>query len=373
MSLPAKFPLIFTLFITAISCRMKTDESKVAVSIEEQLFGYVNTDPVHVYIIRNQQGLEVHIINYGATITQLLVPDKFGKSENIVLGFDSLQGYLSSANPYFGATIGRYANRIAKASFEIDGKKFRLDANNNGHCLHGGFKGFDKVIWQARVLSDSSVQFQYFSPHGEGGFPGNLHAEATFSITSGLELHIDFKATTDAPTHVNLTSHSYFNLSGGEDLTILDHELRILASRFTEVNDELIPTGRMLGCAGTPFDFSRLKRIGNDIGLVRGGYDHNFILDREGEGLVPAAELIHRSSGRGMRIYTTQPGIQFYSGNFLDGTLTGRGGISYPRHGGLCLEPQHFPDSPNQSQFPSTLLKPGETYTAHIVYQFFTQ
>ncbi len=355
------------------TCRMKKQTHHQSSSVQQSVFGYMGNKPILQFILKNSSGIEIRIISYGATITDIIVPDREGIPGNVVLGFDSLSGYLQPDNPYFGSTIGRYANRIANARFTLNGKAYVLDANNNGNMLHGGFKGFDKVVWDSEVLSDSSVKFSYQSPDGEGGFPGNLRADVTFTLTSYNELRMDFNATTDAATPVNMTSHSYFNLSAGEDSTILHHELRLYASRYTPVNEHLIPTGEILSCRNTPFDFTMMKRIGSDIEQVAGGYDHNFVLDRNGEGLQPAAELIHRKSGRGLRISTTQPGIQFYSGNFLDGTLQGRGGVKYAKHGGLCLEPQHFPDSPNQSAFPSTIVNPGEPYRHSIVYQFFTQ
>ncbi|MCX7636285.1 MAG: galactose mutarotase [Cyclobacteriaceae bacterium] len=356
------------------TCRMeKPAVTESTLSVEESIYGYIANEPVRQFRLKNASGMEVKIISYGATITDIIVPDRNGKPGNVVLGFDSLAGYLLPENPYFGSTIGRYANRIAKARFTLNGKIFTLDANNNGNMLHGGFKGFDKVIWNAEVQSDSSVKFSYVSPDGEGGFPGNLNVQVIFSLSSANELRMDFTAATDSPTHVNLTGHSYFNLSAGEEATILNHELRLFADSYTPVNELLIPTGEIRSARNTPFDFTSLKPVGADIEKVPGGYDHNFVLNRNDDKLQPAAELIHRSSGRGLRIFTTQPGIQFYSGNFLDGTLTGRNGIKYPKYAGLCLEPQHFPDSPNQPSFPSTLLNPGQTYRQTILYQFFTQ
>lgn len=355
------------------ACRMEKQPHQQTYSVEESVFGYIDRKPIRQFRLRNHAGIEVRIISYGATITDILVPDRKGIPGNVVLGFDSLSGYLQPDNPYFGSTIGRYANRISHARFSLNGKAYTLDANNNGHMLHGGFRGFDKVIWDAEILSDNRVKFSYLSPDGEGGFPGNLKAEITFALTDSNELRMDFTAVTDAPTPVNMTSHSYFNLSGSEDPDVLHHELRLHASRYTPVNEQLIPTGEILSCHNTPFDFTELKPIGKDLHRVAGGYDHNFVLDRSSEGLQPAAELIHRGTGRGLRIFTTQPGIQFYSGNFLDGTLKGRGGVNYLKHAGLCLEPQHFPDSPNQPAFPSTIVYPGEPYRHSILYQFFTK
>lgn len=354
-------------------CRMSSDKLTQTFSSGRRPFGTVGKDLVEQFILANNSGMEVRIINYGATITDILVPDRNGKAGNVVLGFDSLNDYLQTENPYFGATIGRYANRIANARFRLNGKEYALDANNNGNTLHGGFKGLDKVIWQPVALSDSSVKFSYLSLDGEGGFPGSLQVEVTFSITSENELIIQFMASAAEPTPVNLTGHSYFNLSAGADSTILNHELKLFANRYTPVNEQLIPTGELLAVNGTPYDFTTAKPIGRDLPAVTGGYDHNFVLEDHSNGLKPAAELVHPASGRALRILTTYPGIQFYSGNFLNGTLVGRGGVRYQRHAGLCLEPQYFPDSPNRPEFPDTILKPGQTYNHTIVYQFFTQ
>lgn len=354
-------------------CRMEQKIQSQNFSISRTPYGRIGNQTIDQYILKHHGRLEVRLINYGATITDIFAPDRNGVPGNVVLGFDSLGGYLHPDNPYFGATIGRYANRIAQAQFVLDGKTYKLDANNNGNMLHGGFRGFDKVVWQAEVLSDSSIKFSYLSPDGEGGFPGNLNAEVVFSLSSNNELSISFTATTDAPTPVNFTTHSYFNLSAGTDPTILSHELKLFASHYTPVDSQLIPTGKIVEVAGTPFDFTRPKPIGKDLPAVSGGFDHNFVLNRPTSAPALAAELVHPGSGRGLRILTTQPGIQFYSGNFLDGSLTGRAGTRYPRHAGLCLEPQHFPDSPNQPQFPSTILRPGQTYRHTIIYQFFTQ
>lgn len=354
-------------------CRMQNDKVTQKFSSGRRPFGKVGNEVVEQFILANHSGMEVRIINYGATITDIVVPDRNGIAGNVVLGFDSLKGYLQPENPYFGSTIGRYANRIAKARFRLNGKEYVLDANNNGNTLHGGFKGFDKVIWQPVALSDSSVKFTYLSPDGEGGFPGSLQTEVTFSLTSGNELYIQFMASATAPTPVNLTGHSYFNLSAGADSTILNHELKLFAGRYTPVNEKLIPTGELLAVSGTPFDFTAAKPIGRDLPAVTGGYDHNFVLENNAAGLKPAAELVHAASGRALRILTTYPGIQFYSGNFLNGTLAGRGGVRYPRHAGLCLEPQYFPDSPNRPEFPDAILKPGQTYNHTLVYQFFTR
>jgi aldose 1-epimerase len=290
----------------------------------------------------------------------------------VILGYDSLSGYLQKGNPYFGCLVGRYANRIANAKFSLDGTTYTLAANNNGQSLHGGLKGYDKVMWNAEKLAgDSSLKLTYLSKDGEEGYPGNLTVEVIYTLTSANELKIEYKATTDKATPVNLTNHCYFNLSAGADSTILAHELMLKADKYTPVNDKLIPLGKHVAVKNTPFDFTGSKLIGKDIDSVKGGYDHNWVLNRNGTGLENIATLSLASTGRIVEVFTTEPGLQFYSGNFLDGTLTGcNGGKPYVLHGGLCLETQHFPDSPNQPSFPNTILKPGETYTHTTVYKF---
>jgi aldose 1-epimerase len=270
--------------------------------------------------------------------------------------------------------IGRYANRIANAKFILEGKPYTLAANNNGNSLHGGNKGFDKVLWTTEKISDSSLKLTYQSKAGEEGYPGNLNAEVVYTLTSDNSIKIDYTATTNKSTPVNLTNHSYFNLSAGNDSTILQHQLLINADKYTPVNDLLIPTGQVADVKNTPMDFTMAKEIGKDIEKVKGGYDHNWVLNKKGNDLEKVASLYDPASGRMMEVYTTEPGLQFYSGNFLDGTL----GFTlqnkkYVRHAALCLEAQHFPDSPNQPKFPNTILKPGETYKQTTVYKFSTK
>jgi aldose 1-epimerase len=302
-----------------------------------------------------------------------MAPDKNGKMGNVVLGYDSLAGYLQIGNPYFGCLVGRYANRIANAKFTLDGKEYPLAANNNGNTLHGGLKGFDKVIWTVKSVNDSSLSLSYLSKDGEEGYPANLTANVIYSLMPDNGLKIEYSATTDKATPVNLTNHCYFNLSAGTDSTILDHELMLNADKYTPVNDKLIPTGKIDPVKGGPMDFTTTKKIGRDISQVAGGYDHNWVLNEMGKSF-SVASLFHAPSGRYMEVWTTEPGIQFYSGNFLDGTLKNtRGGAKYIKHAGLCLETQHFPDSPNQPSFPNTILKPGETYTQTTVYKFSTK
>ena len=376
------FPVAIFLFCAACnnnkSSDNKTEEQETATmkfSTTETSFGNYNGEAITKYTLTNPSGMQVSIINYGGTVTDIITPDKSGAQGNVVLGFDSLSGYLQKGNPYFGSLIGRYGNRIANGKFTLDGKQYTLAGNDNGNSLHGGNKGYDKVVWQAEKLSgDSSLQLSYISKDGEEGYPGNLTIKVIYTLTSGNELKIDYTATTDKATPVNLTNHAYFNLSAGKDSTILGHELMINADKYTEVNDKLIPTGKLPDVKAGPMDFTASKMIGKEIQQVKGGYDHNWVLNKKGNGLEKIAELYDPASGRLMKVSTTEPGLQFYSGNFLDGTLTNtRAGAKYVKHAALCLETQHFPDSPNQPAFPNTILKPGEIYTQTTIYKFSTK
>ena len=334
-------------------------------------------EAVHSYTLRNASGIEMRVISLGGVITHLKTPDRNGVMADIVLGLDSVDAYLKES-PYFGAIIGRYGNRIGKARFAIDGTEYRLAANNGPNHLHGGVKGFDKVVWNAEpseTSEGSRITFTRMSPDGEEGYPGALHTKVTYTLTHDNDLVIEYEATTDAPTHVNLTHHSYFNLAGHNRGDILGHQLMIDADRYTPVDDTLIPTGELAPVAGTPFDFRELTPIGARIAqagneqLVFGkGYDHNWVLN--GSGFRRAARVVEPTSGRTLEVATTEPGLQFYSGNFLDGSITGKDGAVYAHRSGFCLETQHFPDTPNQPAFPTTLLKPGETYRTRTVYTF---
>ena len=336
---------------------------------------------VDEFTLTNAHGIEVRAITYGAIITVIRTPDRSGKLADIVFGFDSLQGYLAQS-PYFGAIVGRFANRIARGQFGLDGVTYHLATNNGPNSLHGGLRGFDKVLWTAEpVQSDSGagVVFHYLSPNGEEGYPGNVDVRVTYILTPRDELVVDYTATTDKATPLNLSQHSYWNLHGDGKGDILDHVLTLDASAYTPVDSTLIPTGQIAAVAGTPFDFRSPTAIGARIEQPNKqlrfgkGYDHNWVLDRPaggGTALVRAARLVDSTSGRTLEISTSEPGIQFYSGNFLDGTITGKHGVVYGHRAALCLETQHFPDSPNHPNFPSTILRPGETYHSRTVFSF---
>jgi aldose 1-epimerase len=327
---------------------------------------------VTLFSLKNDGGLEAKITNYGGIITTINVPDRAGKLADIVLGHDTLEAYLNRSR-YFGALIGRYANRIAHGQFSLNGDTYRLATNNGQNHLHGGLKGFDKVVWEAGELTDG-VQLRYLSHDGEEGYPGNVQATVNYRVTPANELSIEYQATTDRETIINLTNHSYFNLAGGG--TILDHELTINAEAFTPVDKGLIPTGELRPVHGTPMDFTSPLPVGARIKAdyeqlrLAGGYDHNFVL-RQGNDQFRRAATIHEpGSGRVMEVSTTQPGMQFYSGNFLDGTIVGKRGVLYVRNSGGCFETQHFPDSPNHPAFPSVVLKPGEQYQHTTIFKF---
>jgi aldose 1-epimerase len=335
---------------------------------------------VDVVVLTNARGLEMRAITYGGAIVSLRVPDREGRLGDVVLGHDRLEGYLT-ASPYFGCIVGRYANRIARGLFTLDGHAYRLATNDGPNHLHGGNRGFDKVVWQAETFEGpdgAGVVFSYASPDGEEGYPGRLAARVTYTLTDRDELAFEYSATTDKPTPVNLSQHSYFNLAGEGKGDVLGHLLTIHADRYTPVDATLIPTGALAPVEGTPFDFRKPTAIGARIGdehgqLVHGGgYDHNFVLNRQGRGLAPAARLAEPTTGRVMEVLTTEPGLQFYSGNFLDGSIRGKSGRAYGHRSGLCLETQHFPDSPNQPWFPSTILRPGGEYRSKTVLAFST-
>ena len=331
---------------------------------------------IQIFTLTNQDGVQAKITNYGGIVVSLTVPDRKGAMADVVLGFDSLAGYLANAGPFFGALIGRYGNRIGHARFSLDGVEYQLDKNNGANSLHGGARGFDKRVWTPRLLTDGGLALTYLSKDGEGGYPGNLTVTVTYHLTDANELKIDYAATTDKDTVVNLTNHAYFNLKGAGSGDVLGHQVTLNADRFTPVDSGLIPTGELRSVNSTPFDFRKATPIGarieqNDEQLKLGqGYDHNWVLNKSGAALSLAARVEEPESGRVLEVYTTQPGIQFYTANFLDGSIKGKGGKAYGRRSAFCLETQHFPDSPNKKEFPSTVLKPGQKFVSTTVYRF---
>jgi len=336
-------------------------------------------DSINLYTLKNRNGMTVKVTNYGAIITSIVTPDRDGKFADVALGYNNVEGYINAVDkPYFGAVVGRYGNRIAKGSFTLDGETYSLAVNNGENHLHGGVIGFDKVVWTVNSFEDTSIKLSYLAKDREEGYPGNLDISVTYTLTDENEIVIDYRATTDKATPVNLTQHTYFNLAGEGNGTILDHELMLAAAKFTPVDSGSIPTGELRSVTGTPFDFTSPKPIGRDIGtdneqLTFGsGYDHNWVIDKASDSmeLTLAAVVTEPTSGRIMTVRTTEPGIQFYCGNFLDGRLKGKSGKNYVHRGGFCLETQHYPDSPNRPEFPSTTLKPGDVYQTQTVYAF---
>ncbi len=375
------------LLITTLSCKneknvaLKNIEDKQKeVSVIEESFGYLpDSTEIKQFTLTNEQGIEMKAITYGGIITSLKTPDRTGKFDDVVLGYDNMEGYLKKT-PYFGAIIGRYGNRIANGKFELEGKTYQLATNNGKNHLHGGIKGFDKVVWDVTEIKDENgvgLKLNYVSPDGEEGYPGNLIAQVEYFLGNDNTLSFNYTAKTDRPTIVNLTQHSYFNFTGAQR-DVLSHLLKINASNITAIDNGLIPTGEFLSVTGTPFDFRNAKEIGQDIesddeqmkfGL---GFDHNWIIDGD-KAFKFAASVYEPKSGRYMEILTTEPGIQFYSGNFLDGSIIGKNNIVYNHRYGFCLETQHFPDSPNKSHFPSSTLDVGETYHSKTTLKFSTK
>ena len=360
--------------------RAETEKEVKQMSAETELFGQTpDSKQVDLYTLTNANGLKAKITNYGAILVSLEVPDRDGNLADITLGFDNLNDYVER-NPFFGATVGRYANRIGGAKFVLAGVEYPLAANNGPNHLHGGKKGFDKVVWRLEDLGKdadrAAVKLTYVSEDGEEGYPGNLACSVTYTLTSDNELRIDFEAETDKTTVINLTNHSYFNLAGQGVGNILDHVVMLNADKYTVFDETLIPTGEIRSVEGTPFDFTSPTSIGARIGQVGIGYDQNYVLSkgdaREGA-LTLCARVLEPKSGRIMEIQTTEPGVQFYTGNFLDGTLTGKEGKVYKKHDGFCLETQHYPDSPNKPDFPSVVLQPGQKFTSTTVFTFSAQ
>ncbi len=356
------------------SCKNQSaqEQQETENSIKTELFGLMpKGDSAFLYTLESEAGITVKITNFGGIVTEIHTTDKEGNPGNIALGFDNLEQYLAG-HPNFGALIGRFGNRIAKGTFDLNGETYNLAINNGPNTLHGGIIGFDDVLWEPKIVetkNGEALQLKYFSEDMEEGYPGNLDVTVLYELV-GKDLEISYWATTDKATPVNLTNHSYFNLAG--EGTILDHELELKASHYTPVDEELIPTGEIAPVEGTPFDFTAPKPIGRDIEETNGGYDHNFVISREkSDSLVWIAKLTDPKTGRTLEVLTMEPGVQFYTGNFLDGSLSS-GDFTYVKHAGLCLETQHFPDSPNQPNFPSTILEPGEKYYTKTVYRFDT-
>ncbi|MCK9203112.1 MAG: galactose mutarotase [Bacteroidales bacterium] len=372
---------LWTFIVFLISCHGPVNVSvdignddnhdSLILSVMKTSFGTVDNKAVYLFTLHNINGLTVKITNYGGIITSIKMPDKNGKSGDIVLGYDSLSSYIANS-PYFGAIVGRYGNRIAKGHFTLDGKTYKLAVNNGNNSLHGGIKGFDKVVWDAEMLKDSTsagLVLTYLSKDGEEGYPGNLKVKVVYTLNNNNELGLHIEATTDKATPVNICNHTYFNLSEA-DTNVLGNIVSIYADQFTEVNDELIPTGKLPYVRGTAMDFNTSVAIGAGIGKVKGGYDHNYVLRKNPGELALAAQIYDPRTGRQVEIRTTQPGVQFYTGNFLDGSMVGKGGKKYLQHYGVCFETQHFPDSPNQPAFPNTILYPGKTYNETTIYKF---
>lgn len=379
-----KFSLILIIicFIIMNGCKEKTDSTQLSASQKSEIiqtdFGQLSDGTMSsLYTLTNKNGVKVSITDYGGIIVSVLVPDKSGVMADVVLGYDSVALYEKN-NPYFGAIIGRYGNRIAKGKFSIDGKSYQLATNDNTNHLHGGIKGYDKVMWNVQAVEgeEPALVMTYLSKDMEEGYPGNVQNKVTYILTNENAIKIDFEATTDKPTIVNMCNHSYFNLNGGQS-DILNHSLQIFADKYCAVDETLIPLVGLADVANTSFDFRSFKNIGTDINkddiqLKNSlGYDHNWVLNlKTSSGMILAAILQDSVSGRTLTVETTEPGIQFYSGNFLDGTIVGKYGVKYNKRSGLCLETQHFPDSPNRPDFPSTLLKPGEKYASTTTYTF---
>jgi len=347
--------------------------------IEKKKFGTTEDNvTVYQFVLSNKNGMEISVINYGGIITSLKAKDRNGKYQDIVLGFNSLPPY-EDENPYFGALIGRYGNRIANGTFKLDGQPYKLDINNPPNHLHGGLKGFHKVVWNPKeIINDSNVSLEltYLSKHMEEGYPGNLDVKVTYTLNNKDELSVLYEAETDRKTIINLTQHSYFNLSGDFSEDVLDHQIKINADAFLPVDETLIPTGEIRSVLGSPFDFRKSKLIGQDIDVNNKqiefgkGYDHCWVINNQSNGLRSVATAYHSESGRVLDVYSDLPGLQFYSGNFLDGTLKSKGGGYYELRSGFCLETQYYPDSPNQENFPSVVLKPGDIYKTNTIFKF---
>ncbi len=369
-------PLIASLFFACQTSSNKTESALKSGLDAERFDTVVDGKKVALYVLKNASGMEVAITNYGGRIVSIMVPGKDGKWADVELGFDNIHDYLTVPNN-FGALIGRYANRIAKGSFTLEGREYTLEKNNGPNHLHGGSHGFDTRVWDVTEATDKELKLHYLSKDMEAGYPGNLDVTVTYTLKDDNSIVIDYSATTDKTTVVNLTNHAYFNLKGAGEGTVMDHVLTIFADAFTPVDSTMIPTGEIRPVEGTPLDFRTPTPLGERIDsdykqLVMGnGYDHNWVLKKEAsDSVVLAARLLEPASGRILEVYTNEPGIQCYTGNFLDGTIHGKGGKTYLRRGAVCLETQHYPDSPNHPEFPSVVLKPGEKYHSVCIYKF---
>jgi aldose 1-epimerase len=368
--------------MSVMGCSREPPMPQPASRLTQQPFGQSpDGEAIEIVTLSNLNGIEVRVMTYGGVIVTLRTPDRERRVDDIVLGHDDAAGYFTSA-AFFGTLVGRYANRIAKGRFTLDGREYVLATNNGPNHLHGGRKGWDKAVWRPEAFNDRrgvGVTLTHTSRDGDEGYPGTVKATVTYTLKDADELQIDYVATTDKPTIINLSQHSYFNLAGTRAASILDHEVSINADRYTPVDAGLIPTGELAPVQGTPFDFRQPTAIGARIDqtheqLERGrGYDHNFVLNRQRDGLIPAATVYEPTSGRTLEVLTTEPGVQFYTGNFLNGTITGKGGVKYGYRAGFCLETQHFPDSPNRPNFPTPVLRPGETYRSTTVFKFGTR
>ncbi len=371
-----KIKVLLFMIILITGCHQKTQQTEEIktnddMEIKKELFGSIDGNDVYLYTMENPAGMQIQITNYGGIVTSIKVPDKNGKFDDIALGYDSLKGYLIET-PYFGAIVGRCANRISYGKFTLDGKEYTLSTNEGPHHLHGGTEGFDKKIWQPTPMTDdstASLKLTYTSSDGEEGYPGNLDVTVVYSLTKDNKFKIEYTAKTDQATPINLTHHTYFNLAGTSGRNILDHVLMIEADKYCVTNPDLTPTGEIRDVEGTNMDFRTPMPIGARIGMVPGGYDHNYVLNNNGQ-FGKVAELYDPKSGRVIEVFTTEPGMQFYSGNFLDGSIVGEYGLVYQKHYGLCMETQHFPDSPNHPNFPDNILRPGDTYKQLTIYKF---
>ena len=372
-TIPTALMLLLSFFLLADVVHAEKKEKKNKMTVKKRSFGKTGDGKkVTLYTCTNANGLVMKLTTYGAIVVSLETPDRDGKLANITLGFDSIEGYMPR-HPYFGATVGRFCNRIAKGKFTLDGKEYQLATNNAPNHLHGGDAGFDKVLWKGRTVKTDDavgVEFRYKSKDGEEGYPGNLKVAVVYKLTNKNEFTVEFTATTDKATPINLTNHNYWNLAGAGSGTIHEHELTVSADKFLAVDDTLIPTGDLTDVKNTPLDFTKAKKIGTDLAKIKSdpvGYDHCFVLRKQDGKLNLAARVKDPKSGRVMEIYTTQPGLQFYTGNFLDGSESNGG---FKQYEAFCLETQHYPDSPNQPSFPSAILKPGETFKQTTVHRF---